>query len=206
MVANLPLNPTIEVTVASHGMSKGIEQADGPQVTPRAYVQMGDIQVGGQWKNITSRTADGESWLFAGLTRKVGAFQLSVGANYKFQTGTRSGLDADAIELNAGAGYKSGKLSLKASMIYAPDDIGSTKRSLYVEGGPAIDFTKTLRVSANIGRRNRERAPDYTSLNIGATQSLFRGFALDLRYYRTDRSDLGSIYRDRLVLAGRWSF
>jgi hypothetical protein len=35
---------------------------------------------------------------------------------------------------------------------------------------------------------------------------LARAFAIDLRYYRTNRANLGEIYRQRVVVAGRWSF
>ena len=205
MFALPPLDPGTELVVSSRGMSKGIEQADEPQVIPKLFIQAGDVQVGGQWKNVTSATANGEAAAFVNGVHKFGPFQLALGAASKFQTGARPGTDSDSFEFTGGSTYKSGKLSLKLPAIYSPDDLGGTKRSLYVEGGPSFDLTKTLRLSANLGRRSRKLSPDYISMNIGATKTLFPGFALDLRYYRTNRSNLGDIYRQRLILAGRWS-
>jgi hypothetical protein len=206
MLAALPIDPGIELVVSSHGMSKGIEQVDGPQFIPRAYVQVGDLQVGGQWKNVTSKSANGEASVFGNLTHKFGSLQLSAGLNYKVQTAAERGTDSHSLELNAGATQKIGKLTLKLSAIYSPNDLGGARRSLYVEGGPSFDLTKTLRLSANIGHRYRENGSDYTSMNVGAAKTLFRAFSLDLRYYRTNRSELGPVYGDRLVLAGRLSF
>jgi len=201
-----PLDPGVEMTVSSRGMSKGIEQADEPQVIPKLYVQVGDLQLGGQWRNVTSATADGEAAAFVNWGRKFGAFQLALGAACKFQTGATAGTDSDSLEFTGGVSHKTGKLSLRLNAIYSPDDLGGTKQSLFVEGGPSFDLTKTLRMSANVGRRSRHGAPDYTTANFGATKTLFRGFSLDLRYYQTNRAKIGDIYRRRLVLAGRWAF
>jgi hypothetical protein len=206
MLAALPIDPGVEMVISSQGMSKGIEQVGGPQFIPRAYLQVGDLQVGGQWKNVTSKTASGEASAFANIARKLGGFQLSAGLNYKVQTAAERGTDSHSLELNAAVARKIGKLSLKGSAIYSPNDLGRARRSLYIEGGPSFDVTKTLRLSANIGHRYREDGADYTSMNIGAAKTLFRAFSLDLRYYRTNRSELGPVYADRVVLAGRLSF
>lgn len=201
-----PPDPGIELVVASRGMSKGIEQADEPQVIPKLYMQVGDVQLGGQWKDVTSTTADGEGALFANASRKFGAFSVTAGAAYKFQTHAKRGTDSDSLELSGSVSRKLGRLSVKASAVFSPDDLGAAKRSLYLEGGPAFDLTGTLKLSANIGRRIRENGANYTSMNVGATKTLLRAFALDLRYYRTNRSELGEIYRNRVVIASRWTF
>jgi hypothetical protein len=206
MFALPPFDPGFELLISSRGMSKGIEQADQPQVIPKAYLQVGDLQVGGQWKNVTSATAEGEASGFVNVSRKFGPFAFTVGAAYKFQTGARPGTDSDSFEFSGSASRKIGKASLRVSAIYSPDDLGGTRRSLYVEGGPSFDLTKTVRLSANLGRRSRQLAPDYTAMNFGVTKTLFRSFSLDLRYYQTNRSSLGDIYRRRVVIAGRFTF
>jgi hypothetical protein len=201
-----PFDPGFEIAVSSHGMSKGIEQVDGPQFIPKAYLQAGDLQVGGQWKNVTSTTAGGEASAFLNFNRSFGTFAVTAGAAYKVQTGTKGSTDSDSFEFTGGVSRKFGKVSLKVTAVYSPDDLGGTRQSLYVEGGPSFDLTKTLRLSANLGRRTRENAPDYVSMNVGAAETLFRGFSVDLRYYRTNRANLGDVYRQRVVLAGRLSF
>lgn len=206
MQALPPFDPGIELLVASRGMSKGVEQADEPQVVPKAYLQLGDVQFGGQWKNVTSTSADGEGAAFANVSQKFGAYSVTAGASYKFQTGAKPGADRDSFEFIGSITRKMGGVSMKLGAIYSPDDLGAAKRSLYVEAGPALEVTRTLRLSANVGRRIRENGSNYTSMNVGATKRVFRAFALDLRYYRTNRSELGDMYRSRLVVAGRWSF
>jgi Bacterial protein of unknown function (Gcw_chp) len=175
-------------------------------VIPKLFVQLGDLQIGGQWKNVTSTTAQGEAAAFLNASRKFGAFQLTVGAAYKVQTEAKRGTDSDSLELSTAVTRKTGKLLLRMSAVYSPDDLGGAKQSLYVEGGPSFDLTKSLRVSANVGHRSRRNGADYTAMNVGATKTLFGGLALDLRYYQTNRSNLGDIYRRRLIVSGRWSF
>lgn len=201
-----PFDPVVEMVVSSRGMSKGVEQADEPQVIPEAYLQIGDVQIGGQWKNVTSTTADGEGAAFLNATRKFGAYSVTLGAAYKFQTGTTQSTDSGSFEFAGSLGRKIGGVSLKVSGTFSPDDLGGAKRSLYLEGGAALEITKSLSLSANIGRRTRKNGLDYVSMNLGATKTFVRAFSIDLRYYRTNRSELGEIYDDRLVVAGRWSF
>lgn len=206
MLFLLPLDPGVEMVVSSRGMSKGAEQTKGPQVIPKTYLQFGGVQFGGQWKNVTSASAEGEASAFVAASRKFGPYSVAVGAAYKFQTNARRGTDSDSFEFTGALTRKIGRLSLKIGAIYSPDDLGGTKQSLYVEGGPSFDLTNTLKLSANLGRRTREKNVDYTAMNVGATKTLARGFAIDLRYYRTDRGDLDDIYRSRAVVSGRWTF
>jgi hypothetical protein len=206
MFALPPFDPGVEFVVSSRGMSKGIEQSDEPQVSPKVTLRIGDVQLGGQWKNVTSTAADGEAAAFANLTHKFGAFAVTAGAAYKFQTNVKMRTDSDSFEFTGAVVRSFGKLSVKVSAIYSPDDLGKAKRSIYLEGGPSLDLTKTLRLSANLGRRNRENGIDYTAVNVGATKTLFRAFSIDLRLYQTNRANLGDIYKRRVIVAGRWSF
>jgi uncharacterized protein (TIGR02001 family) len=201
-----PPDPAFEILVASHGMSKGLGQTDGIQVIPKAWLQIGDVQAGAQWKNISSPSADGEAQVFVGAVRKLGPYQLSAGVAYKFQTGVKGRPDDDCFEFSGGISRKWGKLALKLGAIYSPDDVGSARRSLYVEGGPAFDIGKSTRLSANLGRRQRVGGADYTAWNLGVTRTVARRLAVDLRYHDTNRSHLGSPYRARVVVSGRLSF
>lgn len=206
MFALPPFDPGVELVVSSRGMSKGIEQSDEPQVIPKLTLKVGDLQVGGQWKNVTSTAADGEAALFANASRKLGGFALTAGVAYKFQTNVKGQSDSDSFEFTGAVVRSFGKLSLKAGAIYSPDDLGKAKRSFYLEAGPALDLTKTLRLSANLGRRTRQNGPDYLAFNVGVTKTVIRAFSLDLRVYETNRSNLGDIYKRRVIVAGRWVF
>jgi hypothetical protein len=201
-----PPDPGIEIVVSSRGMSKGIAQTDGVQIIPKAFVQFGPVQAGGQWKNVSSPVADGEAAVFVNYTPRVGPWQLTFGAAYKFQTNVKEPTDDDSFEFTVGASRKFGKISIKSTAIYSPDDLGTAKQSLYLEGGPAYDFDKSTKVSANIGRRARERGQDYTSFNAGISRTFFNKLLVDLRYYDTNRGELGEIYDNRVVLSGRLAF
>ena len=198
-----PPDPGVAIHVASRGMSKGLAQKDGVQVIPKAYLQVGNVQVGGQWKNVTSPVADGEAAAFVTYAPKIGPYQLSIGGAYKFQTKLKGETDDKSWEFTGSASRKFGKLTLKASAVYSPDDLGGSRRSLYLEGGPSFEIDGSTRVSANIGRRNRVAGVDYTSFNAGISKTLFKKATFDLRYYDTAQSDLGEIYHGRLVLSGK---
>jgi uncharacterized protein (TIGR02001 family) len=206
MFALPPFDPGVEVVISSQGMSKGIKQSDGPQFVPKFTLRMGDVQLGGQWKNVTSTAADGEAAIFANATHKFGALAVTAGAAYKFQTNVKMATDSDCFEFTGAVARSFGKLSLKAGAVYSPDDLGKAKRSLYVEGGPAFDVTKTLRLSANLGHRTRQNGVDYTSFNIGASKALTRALSVDLRFYQTNRADLDDVYKRRVVIAGKLAF
>ena len=198
-----PPDPGFEIIVASRGISKGIAQTDGVQVIPKGFVQIGAIQIGGQWKNVSSPVVDGEAAAFVNYTRKLGSYQLTFAAAYKFQTNVKGKTDDDSWEFTAGASRKFGKAALKVGAIYSPDDLGGARRSIYLEAGPSFDIDHTTRLSANIGRRSRVGGVDYTSFNGGITKTLFRKLTVDLRYYDTAQSHFGEVYDGRVVLSGR---
>lgn len=201
-----PADPGIEFSIASRGMSKGLSQTEGPQVLPKAFVRIGKLQIGGQWKNVTSDSADGEAAAFVNASGKLAGFELSAGATWKFQTRVSEPTDSAALELNGSISRTFGKVGTKVSLVYSPDDLGPTGRSFYGEGGLSLDLDKSTRISANVARRERTASPDYVAFNAGVTHTLFKGVALDLRYHDTDRSGLGEQYHGRFVALARLSF
>ena len=201
-----PPDPGFEISVASRGMSKGVAQTDGVQFIPKAHLQIGDVQIGGQWKNVTSTVADGEAAVSVTYAPKVGPYQLSFGGAYKFQTNVKSETDDTSWEFTGSASRKFDRLTVKGSAVYSPDDLGTSGHSLYLEGGPSFEINGTTRVSANIGHRTREAGVDYTSFNAGISKTLFKKATFDLRYYDTAQSDLGEIYHGRVVLSGKLAF
>ena len=201
-----PPNPGIEFVVATRGMSKGIAQTDGPQALVRPFVQLGPVQVGAQWKNLSSPVVGGEASTFVSVAPKLGQFQLNAGVAYKLFTGVRGPIDNKSWEFTGNVTRKFGKVSLRVAAIYSPDDLGGAKRSLFVEGGPTLELSKSTRISGAIGRRDRVNGDDYTAFNAGIAHTLFKGVTLDARYYGTNKSDLGEFFEDRLVASARMSF
>ncbi len=123
----------------------------------------------------------------------------------KFQTDVREPTDDEALELNGSVAPKWGKFGVRVSAVYSPDDFGSSGPSLYVEGGASYDVGESLRVSANVGRRERFGSPDYTSFNAGVSKTLGK-LTFDARYHGTAQGELGEPYRGRMVVSGRLSW
>lgn len=194
-----PPNPTMEVVLASRGMSKGIAQTENGQVVVKPSVTIGPIQVGAQWKNVDSAAADGEAAAYANLVKTVGRLQLNGGVAYKWQTSVNEPADSRSWEFTGGATAKFGKLSLRASAIYSPNDLGGARQSTFLEAGPAYDLGSGWRLSGAIARRHRVDGPDYTAFNGGIGYTVHKVLTLDLRYYDTAQSGLGEPYHARVV-------
>lgn len=200
------LDPGIEISVASRGMSKGIAQTEGPQLIVRPSMKVGDFQVGAQWKNLTSTIADGEGAMFVTFSREVRGFQLTLQALHKFQTGVREPTDDHSWEIASGLSRKLGRVTLRGQFVYSPDDLGSAKRSLYWEGGSTVDVGKQFKLFANIAHRTRRLGTDYTSFNGGASTTIVPKVTLDLRWYDTNRHELGENFQGRAVMMARMAF
>lgn len=194
-----PVDPGFEISVATQGMSKGLLQSNGPQVISRASLKSGPFQLGGQWKNISTNSAKGEASAIAGWGGKAGSLDLGASVAYKVLTSASGSGNRRSIELSGNASRKVGRVSVKGSAVFSPDDLGSTKQSLYVEGGPSFDLPAKFKLSANIGHRWRQRSPNYTSFNVGLSRPILKVLTADVRLYDTDRGELGRNYDRRVV-------
>lgn len=199
-------DPGIEIVLASRGMSKGLAQTDGIQVVARGELGFGALTLGAQYKNIGSPTADGEASFSVGARGKALGFDLGATVNYKRLTGLDGQVDPDCFELIPSIARKLGPLTLKASLTWSPNDLGRTGESAWFEAGAAWKLDARTVLSANIGRRERERATDYSAFNLGLTHNLLRNVAIDLRYYDSARGRLGDPFEARFVGALRARF
>jgi hypothetical protein len=204
MLALPPIDPAVEIIVATTGMTQGTAQTDGGQIKPRLYLKIGQVQAGLLWRNIDSDLAGGVGVIFVRTSRKVGRVQLDGGIAYRIRTGVKVPHKSHAWEFNAGMRRDFGRVSLGGIVEYSPREF-ERGYSLYVEGGPTVTFGKTLKVSANVGRRERRGAPDYSAVNFGLTKTVIDSLAVDLRYFATSKPEIGERYRSRLVASARWS-
>ena len=206
-MADFPLlDPGIEIVVASRGISKGIGQTEGPQVVARPFVQVGPVQLAVQWKNVSSDVANGEGAASVSLSPKLGQFQLGLGISHKFQTGVREPTDDHSWEFTGSVTRWFGKLGLRMAAVYSPDDLGGAGHSLFIEGGPTLELDKSTRLSAGIGHRSRIDGADYTAFNVGLAKTILQGVTFDVRWFDTNRSDLGFPYQGRAVVSARMAF
>ncbi len=200
-----PPVPTIEFNLSSTGMSKGLAQTDGPQLLVRGEVAFGDVYVGAYAKNVTSTTSDGEAAAVAGLRSKAAGFDLAASASWKRAINPAPRSDANALELSASISRRFGRLTPRLSVVWSPDDLGSTEATVFVDAGAGYRLTKTLSASASLGRRQRAGGPDYTAWNAGLSWAPAKPLTLDVRYYDTD-GGAEHPFRARAVVSGRLRF
>lgn len=201
-----PPSPSIEINLATQGMSKGLRQTEGPQILVRGEVGLGALIVGASFKNVTSSTSSGEAAVLTGLRGNVGSFDLSATVAYKWNTDREGQPDGDSIEFVATASRRIGAVTPRLSVTYSPDDLGGTRKSLYVEASASIPVLPRLTASAAVGRRERDGGLDYTSFNAGLNYKLLEWLSADLRYYDTAQSNFGETFRPRVVGALRARF
>jgi opacity protein-like surface antigen len=197
-----PPVPTIEFSLASRGMSKGIAQTTGPQFLARGELGFGPIYVGGYVKNVDSTSADGEAGASLGLRKNFAGFDLAASATLKLAIDPSSGSDDRALEISASAARKLGRLTPRLSVVWSPDDLGSTRRTSFAEAGVGYRLAKTLTASAAVGRREREGGLDYMAWNAGLAWNPVKPLTLDARYYDTDGGS-AQPFRARGVVTAR---
>jgi hypothetical protein len=186
-------------------MSKGLAQTTGPQFLARGEVAFGTLFVGGYVKNVDSASSDGEAAALIGARTKAAGFDLVATAAWKRAIDPAPASDANALEIAATAGRKLGRLTPRVSVIWSPDDLGGTGRTLFAEAGASCSFSGGLAASAAFGHRHRIGGADYNAWNAGLTWNPLKPIAMDLRYYDTDGGN-GQPFRARAVLSARAKF
>jgi hypothetical protein len=200
-----PPDPGFEILLSSQGMSQGVALTDGPQIFPRVYLDVGDAQVGVQWRNLDSPAASGVAALFARYRHEIERIQLDFVARYRIRTGTSGPVDRTSWEFSASARTMSGPLILQVAAEYSPTEFGGGD-SLYVEFVPGVTVDGATTISAGLGLRLRDWGADHRAFNLGVSRSIGRSLTLAVRYHDTDRHDLGTRFRGRIVLSARSSF
>jgi len=201
-----PPDPSLEIVIASQGMSKGLRQTDGVQLVGRGEIAFGHFYAGLLAKNVTSPVTDVEAQAYLGFRARAAGFELGGSVGYHRQLGADPSADGERFEFQAAASRPIGAVTARLSAVFSPDDFGATRRSLYLEGGASVTVFRGASLSANLGRRERDGAPDYTSFNVGASYAVTSWLNADLRYYDTAQSGLGEIYEPRVVGALRLRF
>lgn len=200
-----PPAPSIEFNLSSTGMSKGIAQTNGPQWLVRGELAFADFYLGAHAKNVSSSTADGEAAALIGIRRSLAGFDVGATAAWKRAINPVPGSDVNSLELSGSVAHSMGPFTPRVSIVWSPDDVGTTGHTVFAEAGASYVLAKALVASAAVGRRHRIGGIDYTAWNAGLSWSAYKHFTVDVRYYDTD-ADAGQPYRARVVAAGRLSF
>jgi hypothetical protein len=201
-----PPDPSIEIVIASQGMSKGLRQTDGPQLVGRGEIAFGHLYAGLLAKNVSSPVTEVEAQAYLGYRAGAAGFELNGSIGFHRQLGAGPAADGTRFEFQASVSRPIGAVTPRLSAVFSPDDFGATRRSLYLEGGASVAVFRGASLSVNLGRRERVGGPDYTSFNAGVSYASTRWLNADLRYYDTAQSALGAIYEPRLVGSVRLRF
>ena len=197
-----PPVPSIEFSIASTGMSKGIAQTEGAQFLGRGELAFGKVVLGAYAKNVTSSSAEGEGGLSAGIRTSAAGLDLAASATWKRAIDPAPGSNKNGLELSGSVTRKVGRVTPRLSLVWSPDDVGLTGRTLFVEAGAAYKPAKAWTASVGLGRRERAGGADYTAWNAGLAWNPAKPVAIDLRYYDTDGGGARP-FKARLVLTGR---
>ena len=201
-----PIDPGIEVSVATRGISKGISQTDGVQIVGRGELALGSVYLAALGKNLDSPNTEGELQFSTGGRFKIAKADVAVSIAYKKWLDTSGHPDDEAAELVISASRGFGSLTPRAQLTYSPDDLGTTTHSVYAEAGLAWKAASKLTVSANLGRRSRGKGLEYTAANVGVAYALTRNFNAELRLFDTNKSNVDEPYRQRVVALLRAKF
>jgi hypothetical protein len=150
---------------------------------------------------VTAPTWDGEAGAVLGVRTKLSSFNIAASATLRQAIDAKPGTDATVPEFAASVARPIGRFTPILSIIYTPDELGSSKESIYVEGGGSYKIAKTLTASAGIGRRQRVLAIDYTAWNAGIAWNPSKHFTFDARYWDTDGPSVWP-YKRRFVVSG----
>ena len=200
-------DPAIEIVAATRGMSKGLAQTEGPQLLVRGELAFGNLYLGAYGKNVVSSGDEGiEAGALVGARFNLAGFQLGASAALKRLVGIGVPVDDDALEVVVSASRAFGPVTPRLSATWSPNELGSTRHSLYLEAGLSLNLGHGTALSGAVARRERSGGPDYTAFNLGATQTLAPGISADLRLYDTAQSALGEVYHRRVVASLRARF
>lgn len=170
------------------------ESADG-----RFYVGPGleTIQAGGS--NV-------EAEFVAGYRPEAFGYDFDFNLAYKNRLDAEAGYDEDGWEVTTNISRAIGPATARLQLQYSPDAAGSTEAFTWVEAQAGWAFSDRLEGSVAVGRREQDKAPDYTGWNAGVTYALTDAIDLDLRYYDTNAHAVGEQYEDALVAKVAYAF
>jgi uncharacterized protein (TIGR02001 family) len=193
---------------ATDYVSRGVSQTGGhAELFGGADAAAGKVYVGAWVSNVDfGDSTQFEYDLYAGVRPALGPVALDLGVvrNGYVNPPARAGYDNWQARLQAQAAI--GKASLGAEVDYSPDDFGPSGSSVYYELNGAIPATRSLSVSAAVGRQAFDGPGGYATWNVGLAWSLAHKLSLDLRYWDTDRHGFGSTFAGRVVASLKRSF
>lgn len=201
-----PAPPSIEISLSSRGVSKGLAQTDGPQAIARVEAPIGPFYAAGYVKNVTSTVADGEGGFSGGIRTQIAGWKFAASATWRIAIAPTPGSDNQSLELGASVSRKFGRLTPQLAAIWSTDDLGSTRRSLYVEASAIYALSPKIGIGGSVGRRDRTGGLNYTAFGAVVSYKVTPHVTAELRYAGTDKHNLGYVYQPGVIAAVRVRF
>lgn len=153
------------------------------------------------FQTVDSIGSDLELELAVGIRPQLAGFDLDLSVARKWYVDADPNTDNQAWEFTADARRSIGPVEGRVRIQHSPDNMGTSESGTWVEARASWDLTLDTELSAGIGRREQDMAPDYTGWDVGATWLLTSAIDLDLRYHDTDADPVlfGDRYGSTLV-------
>jgi len=187
---------------ATEYISKGAGKSDGPHGALTVERAFGRAYAGG-WigKVSTSKGADAEAHLYAGVKPTLAGVNFDLRAYYKTLPGTVPGVQQDLFEARVDASRSFGPTRLRLRAEYSPDSYASVGQAWWFEAEARQKLSERLSLVGAVGRREQDGGASYTAWNAGLRAAVSKTLDLDVRWYDTDARGLGDAYNGRVVAA-----
>jgi uncharacterized protein (TIGR02001 family) len=198
----------LDVGVASQYVGKGLGKSN-ENIAPFAK---GEVGFGDGYASLFVTDAAGsqgydmEIVSTVGWRPKAAGFAFDLAVVNRDLPGSRLGVDENYWEYQADASRKLGPVATRLRVNYSPDGFAATKEAWWLELHGTVAVAAKTKVSAAVANRMADGGVDYNAWNVGAKHKLTDAFAVDLRWYDTDRHSVGEPYEGRLIAAATYSF
>jgi len=192
---------SFEAGAATDYVSKGISKTRGEPQVYGGVKWTRDAVYASAWASNVDMSAggDAEIVLTAGVTPKLAETSFNFAAIYKTYPNTLPGLREDMWEWRAEASRAFGPVKLRLRTDYSADNYGSAEEAWWVETQAGWKLDDRTELGAGFGVRDQDGGADYRAWSVGVKRALSDHAALDVRWWDTDRRELGVAYEGRLA-------
>ncbi|HEY3694470.1 MAG TPA: TorF family putative porin [Phenylobacterium sp.] len=202
---------TFNIGAASDYVFRGVSQTnEDPEVFGGVDLTIDKLYAGVWASNIDfNDSTDAEVDLYAGFKPTLGPVSLDLGAIYYSYVNPPHGAHYGYAEIKALGTMPLGSGSLGAAFYYSPDTFGPVDNdsAYYYEVSGSIPLAGNFSVSGAVGRQEIAKTPaDYTTWNLGVGYAFNDRIGVDVRYWDTNKHELGKIYGSRGVVSLKSTF
>lgn len=197
-----------QVGVASEYLGKGVAKSNGEVAwSGQVEVTQGDFHA-----SVFASTAELSQGSDSEIVTTVGWAPEAFGFEFDFAVvnrelpGAAAGVDENYWEYQADVSRSIGPVSARVRVNYTDDGFASTREAWWVEAQGAYKISSSTKASVAVGNRRAHGGADYVAWNVGVKHKLTDAIAVDVRWYDTDKHDLGENYDGRLVGALTFAF